>query len=97
MFNTYNVYGLPPTPICNPGLASIKAVLNPPTTDYLFFVANAKGSGHLFAKTLEEHNQNVAKYRYILKEQKAKAQQKNVEKTPEENQVQEQEIINQNL
>jgi len=97
VFNTYNVYGLPPTPICNPGLASIKAVLNPPTTDYLFFVANAKGSGHLFAKTLEEHNQNVAKYRYILKEQKAKAQQKDAETTPEENQVQEQEIINQNL
>ena len=73
VFNTYNIYGLPPTPICNPGLASIKAVLNPPTTDYLFFVANPKGSGHLFAKTLEEHNQNVAKYRYALKEQKAKA------------------------
>jgi UPF0755 protein len=70
IFNTYNIYGLPPTPICNPGLLSIKAVLNPPTTDYLFFVANPKGSGHLFAKTLEEHNQNVVKYRYALKEQK---------------------------
>jgi UPF0755 protein len=75
IFNTYNIYGLPPTPICNPSLVSIKAVLNPPTTDYLFFVANPKGSGHLFAKTLEEHNQNVAKYRYALKEQKAKLTQ----------------------
>jgi len=78
-FNTYNIYGLPPAPICNPGLASIKAVLNPPQTNYLFFVANAKGGGHLFASTLEEHNSNVAKYRFAIKEQqKRKIEQQQI-------------------
>ncbi|WP_300378420.1 endolytic transglycosylase MltG [Henriciella sp.] len=61
-WNTYEIDGLPKTPICNPGRASIAAVLNPPETDYIFFVADGKG-GHVFAETLAEHNRNVAAYR----------------------------------
>ena len=61
-WNTYQIDGLPKTPICNPGRRAIAAVLNPPDTEYIFFVADGKG-GHLFAKTLQEHNRNVAAYR----------------------------------
>lgn len=61
-WNTYQIDGLPVTPICNPGREAIAAVLNPPETEYVFFVADGKG-GHLFARTLEEHNRNVAAYR----------------------------------
>ncbi len=60
-YNTYLNAGLPPGPICNPGLASIQAVLEPAETDYLYFVAVGDGS-HVFARTLEEHNRNRAKY-----------------------------------
>jgi UPF0755 protein len=61
-YNTYQHTGLPPGPICNPGEASIRAVLEPADTDYLYFVARNDGSGaHLFAKTLDEHNANVAR------------------------------------
>jgi UPF0755 protein len=63
-YNTYTNHGLPPGPICNPGLAAIKAVLHPLITDELYFVADGNG-GHVFAKTLKEHNNNAAKWRKI--------------------------------
>ncbi len=63
-YNTYKIDDLPPGPIANPGKASLEAVLNPPDTGYLYFVADGSG-GHAFAKTLEEHNANVAKWRAI--------------------------------
>jgi len=58
-YNTYQHRGLPPTPICNPGLASIQAVLDPADVPYLYYVAQGDGS-HLFATTFEEHQKNVA-------------------------------------
>lgn len=64
-YNTYTNSGLPPGPICNPGLNAIKAALYPEETEYLYFVANGQGT-HFFAKTLDEHNQNVGKYRKSL-------------------------------
>ena len=66
-YNTYVIEGLPPTPIANPGLASIEAVMNPEETDYVFFVAKTldPADGHNFAVTLEEHNRNVAAYRAL--------------------------------
>lgn len=65
-YNTYVIYGLPPSPISNPGRASLMAVLHPMQTDDLYFVADGKG-GHVFAKTYTEHQQNVKNWRQINK------------------------------
>ena len=80
--NTYQIDGLPPTPICNPGRASIKAALNPAQTKELFFVANGKG-GHIFSETVQQHNRAVAQWRKIEKE--IRAQQKAKKKLAEAN------------
>jgi UPF0755 protein len=61
-YNTYLRAGLPPGPICSPGLASIRAALNPTPGQALYFVSNNRG-GHVFATTLQEHQRNVARYR----------------------------------
>lgn len=61
-YNTYRHTGLPPGPICNPGPASIDAVLHPAKSSYLYFVATGRG-GHWFAATLAEHAKNVRRYR----------------------------------
>jgi UPF0755 protein len=69
-YNTYFIVGLPPTPIANPGKASIAAVLNPAQTEDLFFVADGTG-GHVFAATLAEHDKNVKKWREIERQRAA--------------------------
>ena len=61
-YNTYVHPGLPPGPICNPGVAALKAALSPQRTEYLYFVADANGATR-FSKTLDEHLGNVAAYR----------------------------------
>jgi UPF0755 protein len=65
--NTYQIDGLPPTPICNPGRAAIEAVLNPASTKDLYFVADGNG-GHFFSETLKAHNANVQRWRALERE-----------------------------
>lgn len=65
-YNTYVIAGLPPTPICNPGKASIEAVLKPKSSSDLYFVANGTG-GHVFTSSIAQHEENVAKWRQIEK------------------------------
>ena len=70
-WNTYQIDGLPKTPICNPGRNATAAVLDPPSTVYVFFVGDGKG-GHLFAKTNAEHERYVALYRKYQREELAR-------------------------
>ena len=63
-YNTYTHTGLPPGPICNPGIPSLEAAMHPAKTNYLYFVSDPANPGHSrFAATLEEHEKNVAAYR----------------------------------
>lgn len=65
-YNTYRITGLPPGPICNPGLASLEAAAHPEAGDDLYFVATGQG-GHYFAKTLKEQTQHVKAYRQMIR------------------------------
>jgi UPF0755 protein len=69
--NTYQIDGLPPTPICNPGRAAIEAVFNPASTKDLYFVADGSG-GHIFSETLKEHSTNVQRWRTLEKQLRTK-------------------------
>lgn len=60
-YNTYINAGLPPTPISNPGIDVLQAVINPAKTDYLYYLSDKLGHNH-YAKTLEEHNANIRRY-----------------------------------
>ncbi len=68
-YNTYHRTGLPPGPICNPGLQSLQAAMHPARTDYLYFVSDNQGH-HRFSRSLEEHARNVAAYRRALTAQR---------------------------
>ena len=70
-YNTYKINGLPPGPICNPGRPALEATLNPAKTTDLYFVADGSG-GHKFSATLVEHNDAVANWRKVEKDQRAK-------------------------
>ncbi len=67
-YNTYRYAGLPPGPIANPGKSALEAAMHPAQSDYFYFVADATGH-HRFARTIEEHNNNVAAYRRAMRGQ----------------------------
>ena len=69
--NTYQINGLPPTPICNPGRPALEAALNPATHEDVFFVADGTG-GHIFSKTYQEHQAAVSKWREIERDMRAR-------------------------
>jgi UPF0755 protein len=71
-FNTYRIRGLPPGPIASPGRDALRAVTRPTDTEFIFFVADGTG-GHAFARTLDEHNRNVARWREIERARAAAA------------------------
>jgi len=75
-YNTYQIDGLPPTPIANPGIEALEAVAHPDSHDYLYFVAKGAtpSEGHVFAATYAEHQQNVSRYRAIAAEAAAAAE-----------------------
>ena len=68
-YNTYRIAGLPPGPICAPGRAALAAVLHPPATEELFFVADGTG-GHVFSRTEAEHNRAVQRWREVERARK---------------------------
>jgi len=65
-YNTYKHQGLPPGPICSPGMAALRAALHPAVTDKLYFVADAAGHTR-FSSTLKEHDEQVKAYRKAMK------------------------------
>ncbi|GMQ82953.1 MAG: endolytic transglycosylase MltG [Rhodothermia bacterium] len=69
-YNTYNYRGLPPGPITNPSASSIRAVLEPETHRFFYFVATGDGT-HLFSKTLSEHNKRAKEYQHLMRERRA--------------------------
>ncbi len=75
-YNTYQIDGLPPTPIANPGIDALRAVANPDSHAYLYFVAKgaSPSEGHVFAETYPEHQRNVAAYRAVAAEAAARSE-----------------------
>ena len=67
-YNTYTIAGLPPGPIANPGLKSLQAAIHPAKTNYLYFVSDNRG-GHVFSRTLAQHQRAVRAYRRALRSQ----------------------------
>ncbi len=80
-YNTYLHYGLPPGPIGNPGIPSLKAALHPAKVDYLYFVANGSG-GHSFSRTLAGHQRNIERYRELIERERQKEEKGKGEQTP---------------
>jgi UPF0755 protein len=81
-YNTYLHYGLPPGPIGNPGIPSLKAALHPAKVDYLYFVANGSG-GHSFSATLAEQERNIRRYRKLIEQERQKGEYGKGEQSPD--------------